>query len=355
MTRRIRVGVIGAGSWATAVHLPALAARDDVEIVVVARRDGDLARQIAARFGAAHAVTEWQAALAFGLDAVVVATPPNGHREQVKAALESGAHVMCEKPFAITAEDAWAMVRAEKSTGRRLIVSFGWNWTPLMQSARNLVERAPIGALEFLTVGIRIAGRGLLMEGRPYAGSAPDVPPRPETFLRPEISGGGQAPVTMSHVFGLVLYLARLEPAAVFARTWNGPMGVDVHDAMLVTFDGGAIGSVTGASSHQSRGETEWSIALIGRGGQVQVESPSHDLRFTAANGSVSHVRVEGDPFARATTGALDALISAAQGVPPGPEGAAELAARTVELVEASLRSAATGTEQHVPSPWRTG
>ena len=71
-----------------------------------------------------------------GLDAVVVASPPNVHREQVQAAIASGAHVLCEKPFAITAEDAWAMTDAARAAGRHLLVAFGWNFMPLMTAAR---------------------------------------------------------------------------------------------------------------------------------------------------------------------------------------------------------------------------
>jgi predicted dehydrogenase len=112
MSRKVRVGVIGAGAWAVTTHLPVIVADPNVELVVVNRRNGDLARSIAARFGAQHATDDWQEAIAMGLDAVVVASPPNVHREQVLAAIASGAHVLCEKPLAITAVDAWAMTDA---------------------------------------------------------------------------------------------------------------------------------------------------------------------------------------------------------------------------------------------------
>ena len=354
MTKRVRVGVIGAGSWANAVHLPALAKRDDVELVVVSRRDGDLARQVAERFGVEHATTDWQEALRYGLDAVIVASPPNVHRAQVTAALESGAHVLAEKPFAITSQDAWAMVEASRRSGRTLLIAFGWNYMPLIQGARRLMDERRIGDIEFLTLEIRVAVRELLMNGTGYRNPASDVlPPRPETFVRPEISGGGQAPVTMSHAFGVALFLSRLEAAGIYAQLWNGPIGVDVHDAMIVTFENGAVGAINGASSHESKPSVEWQIGIFGTGGQLQLDSVTADVHFGSADGSVYRADLPPNAGVYEPTGPLRTLISVAQGGSAGDESPAELGARTVELVEASFRSAASGRAEEVRSPAR--
>ncbi|HVA84787.1 MAG TPA: Gfo/Idh/MocA family oxidoreductase [Candidatus Saccharimonadales bacterium] len=354
MTKRVRVGVLGAGSWANAVHLPALAKRDDVELVVVSRRDGDLACQIAERFGVEHATTDWQEALRYGLDAVIVASPPSVHLQQVTAALESGAHVLAEKPFAITSEDAWRMVDASRRTGRTLLIAFGWNHMPLIQGARRLMDERRIGAIEFLTLEIRVAVRELLMNGTGYRNPASDVlPPRPETFVRPDVSGGGQAPVTMSHAFGVALFLSRLDAASVYAQLWNGPIGVDVHDAMIVTFENGAIGAINGASSHESKPNVEWEIAVFGTGGQLQLDSVTADVHFGSADGNIYRADLPPNAGVYEPTGPLRTLISVAQGGLAGDESPAELGARTVELVEASFRSARSGRAESVPSPAR--
>lgn len=355
LTRRIRAGVIGAGSWAVAAHLPLLAAQDDVEIVVVCRRDADLARSIADRFGARHATPDWQEAIRHDLDVVVVASPPNVHEEQVTAALDAGAHVLCEKPFAIAAAAAWRMAGAAERTGRTLLVSFGWNYTPLMQAARRLLLDGPIGAIEFLTIGVRMAGRDLLMRGLPYGDSAVDVPPNAETFVVPQVSGGGEAPVTMSHVFGLALYLTGLAPRTVVAGMWDGPLGVDVHDATVVGFDGGAVGSLTAASSHRATAGAEWNIAVIGSGGQVQLESDPVRLRFISDRGRVLVPDLPVDPYARSTTGPLEALLGVARGIPAGDESGPRMAALTVELVEKSLLSARSHRAETIGDGARAG
>ena len=354
MTRRVRVGIIGAGSWSNAVHLPALAAREDVELVVVCRRDGRLARETAERFGVAHATDDWQEALRYGLDAVVVSTPPNVHVDQISAALESGAHVLSEKPFAITSEDAWRMVDVSRRTGKHLLIAFGWNYMPLMQGARRLMDERGIGDIEFLTLEIRVSVRELLMLGTSYRNAASDiVPPKAETFVVPEISGGGQAPVTMSHAFGLALYLSRLEARSVYAQMWDGPIGVDVHDAMIVTFENGAIGAINGASSHESKPNVEWQVAIFGSAGQLQIDSVTAVVHFGSADGNVYRADLPPGAGTYEPAGPLRTLISVAQGGPVGEESPAELGAKTVELVEASFRSCRSGRAEAVASPAR--
>jgi predicted dehydrogenase len=353
VTRRVRVGVIGAGSWSNAVHLPALVGREDVDVVAISRRDGALARRIAERFDIPLATEDWQEVLRQELDAVVISTPPNVHLEQVTAALESGAHVLCEKPFAITSEAAWRMVEASRRTRRHLLIAFGWNYMPLMQGARRLAEERGIGDVEFLTLEIRVAVRELLMHGTAYNSASGEVPPRASTFIRPEISGGGQAPVTMSHAFGLALFLSRLDARDVYARMWHGPAGVDVHNAMIVDFVGGAIGAINGASAHESKPNVEWSVAIFGSGGQLQVDSTTADVHFGSQDGHVYRADLPPEAGRYEPAGPIRELIAVAKGGPPGDESPAELGARTVELVEASYRSVVSGRAEPVASPAR--
>ncbi|MYB23994.1 MAG: gfo/Idh/MocA family oxidoreductase, partial [Acidimicrobiia bacterium] len=72
---KVRVGVIGAGSWAVSNHIPVLAGRDDVELVSVVRKGADALAFVQDRFGFAHASEDYRDALAQGLDAVIVAGP----------------------------------------------------------------------------------------------------------------------------------------------------------------------------------------------------------------------------------------------------------------------------------------
>lgn len=350
MTRRLRVGVIGAGSWSAAVHLPALAARDDVEVVAVCRRNGDVAARIAERFGVPHAVTDYREALSLGLDAVVVASPPNVHEEQVVGALTAGAHVLCEKPFAIEAATAWRMVEAARRTGRHLLVAFGWNHMPIMQVARRLIVERGLGGVEFMTLNLRVATRMLLAEGRPYNVSSEEVPPEPETFIDPVVSGGGQAPVSMSHALGLAMFLAGEPGRAIHAQMWNAESGLDIHDAMMVTLAGGGIATVTGASSHESAPKVEWEVAVFGPGGQLMLDSVHAEVRFAGVDGPMDRADLPADAGDYEPTGPLRELLDVAHGGSPGEASPAELGAHTVELVEAAYRSVASGLPESLQS-----
>lgn len=346
--RRIRVGVLGAGAWAVTTHLPVIVADPEVELVVVNRRDGDLARSIAERFGATRATTDWREAIDLGLDAVVVASPPNVHRAQVEAAVASGAHVLCEKPFAIRSTDAWAMTEAARVAGRHLLVAFGWNHMPLMTAAREVMEKRAIGRIEFVSIAINVAVRELLLHGTPYNSALGGVTPRSETFVDPAVSGGGTAPVTMSHVFGLGLFLSGLDALDVHCRTVDAHPGVDLHDVMSVGFEGGAIGAFTGTASHESVPRVEWHVSIHGDGGQLLLDSNHDEVIFGPARGEA--VRVDLPPGAGVydPRGPIRELLAVAKGGPPSDASPAEMGARTVELVEAALRSATTGRVESV-------
>lgn len=348
MSRRIRVGVIGAGAWATVTHLPVIAADPDVELVVVNRRSVETARAIAERFGAAHATGDWQEAIAMGLDAVVIASPPNVHREQVLAAIASGAHVLCEKPFAIRSEDAWAMAGAARSAGRHLLVAFGWNYMPLMTAARALMRERGIGEIEYVNIAINVAVRELLTNGIPYNSATGGIAPQAETFVEPAVSGGGTAPVTMSHVFGLASFLTGLDALDIHCRTVDARPGVDLHNVMSVGYEGGAIGAFAGTGSHESVPRVEWHVAVHGTGGQLLLDSNHDEVVFGPASGPA--IRADLPPGAGVydPRGPIRELLDVAKGGTPTDASPAAMGARTVELVEAALRSAASGRVEPV-------
>jgi predicted dehydrogenase len=350
MSRRVRVGVIGAGAWAVTTHLPVIAADPDVELVVVNRRNADLARSIAERFGAAHATDDWRAAIDLGLDAVVVASPPNVHRAQVEAAIASGAHVLCEKPFAITAADAWAMTDAARQAGRHLLIAFGWNHMPLMTAARDVMREQRIGRIEYVNIAINVAVRELLLHGTPSNSAVGGVSPQAETFVDPLVSGGGTAPVTMSHVFGLGLFLSGLDALDIHCRTVDAQPGVDLHDVMSVGFRGGAIGAFAGTASHESVPRVEWHVSIHGEGGQLLLDSNHDEVVFGPPHGEMIRPALPPGAGVYDPRGPIRELLSVAKGGPPTDASPAEMGARTVELVEAALRSARTRQVEPVPA-----
>lgn len=154
---RIRIGVIGLGAWGTRAHLPAFASLPGVEVGAVADPDGTAARSAAAAHGVARVETD--AARLFsdpaGLDAVVIATPDDTHRDLVMAAFDAGLHVLCEKPLAYNVSQGEEMVAAAERTGLIAKLGFLFRQSPVVVKMHELVRQGFIGDVQlFEHVGI---------------------------------------------------------------------------------------------------------------------------------------------------------------------------------------------------------
>ena len=154
MTRPpLGVAVIGAGMAgrahaagyraATAAFGPGL---PDVALVAIADLNKDAAVDTARRFGYQRAEADWQAiAEAPDIDVVSVVVANHLHREIVEGLLAAGKHVLCEKPFAPTIEDAEAMVRAAEASSRQTAVGFTFRRSPAIAGIRQQLDEGTIG------------------------------------------------------------------------------------------------------------------------------------------------------------------------------------------------------------------
>jgi predicted dehydrogenase len=126
VSRRLRVGVVGGGLIAQAIHLPNLARLDgEFELVAMADVSRRVAEGLAQRNAPARPYVEWEAMLdGERLDAVVVCSPHGTHAEVVLAALDRGLHVLVEKPLCIVPDDAAAICRRRDEAG--LVVQVGY-------------------------------------------------------------------------------------------------------------------------------------------------------------------------------------------------------------------------------------
>lgn len=139
---RPRIGVIGAGSYATTMLLPHLKAREDIELGVVATSTSLSAKTAAERFDIASMTTDYSSILADpSVDAVVIATRHDSHARIVIEALEHGKAVFVEKPLAIDRPQLEEVRRAIERTGNdRLMVGFNRRFAPLFGWLRDQWE-----------------------------------------------------------------------------------------------------------------------------------------------------------------------------------------------------------------------
>ena len=154
---RLQIGIVGLGAWGARAHLPAFASMPDVEVGAVADPDEAAVRRAADAFGIHRIETDAGRLLGNpgSLDAVVIATPDDTHRDLVIAAFDAGLHVLCEKPLARTVGDAEQMVAAAERAGRIAKIGFLFRHSPVVVRMHELVAQGLIGEVQaFEHVGV---------------------------------------------------------------------------------------------------------------------------------------------------------------------------------------------------------
>ena len=350
--QKLRLGVIGAGSWAVSSHLPALERhRDRVAFTIVNRRNPELLERIRERFDFEKSTTDWEEVIAEGCDIVIVASPVALHYEQARAALEAGAHVLCEKPFTIDPVEAWDLVDVARRVDRHLILAYGWNFRPMLTDARALMDGEGIGEIEQLTIHMSSHTRALLSRTGAYPRAAPESIPDQETWTDPALSGGGYGQAQFTHALGAALWLApALRGQEVFAFM-SAPLDapVELHDAIAVRFTNGAVGSISGGSEHHGPDNERHKvdIRMIGSEGNFHIDLERERVwRYRGPGDSVMLPVQPGDGLYDCF-GPIDNLVALALG--SGTNAApGELGARTVEILAAAYRSADSGQAEPV-------
>jgi len=151
-TSAIRAAIIGAGGVARTQHAPALAKLKDVRIVAVCDVDEGRAAAVAGQYGAA-AYTDYRRMLEeVRPDIVHVCTPEELHDGPVIAALEAGAHVMCEKVMAENLTKARAMVAKALQTGKFLAVDYNYRFMPAFAKLKELIDSGELGRIALINV-----------------------------------------------------------------------------------------------------------------------------------------------------------------------------------------------------------
>ena len=148
----IRVGLIGAG-WMGRCHALAYRAVTGVfdggavpVLAVVSDIDGAAAQAAAARFGFERWTDDWRTVVDDDrIDVVSIATPNAAHKEIAVAAAARGKHVYCEKPMALTLDDAEAMAAAAQQGGVRTLVGYNYVRNPAVRHAKALIDAGAIG------------------------------------------------------------------------------------------------------------------------------------------------------------------------------------------------------------------
>ena len=261
--RKLRCGVIGLGIGRG--HAQAYAKHPQAELVALADLDAERLATVAEDLGVEQTYADAEAMLAEEkLDIVSVATPNRYHKPLAIAALESGAHVLCEKPMAMNAAEADEMLAAAAKADRRIMINFSFRFTPQSWQLKKEVESGVLGDVYFART------QWLRRRGLPGFGG---------WFGQKALSGGGPLIDLGVHRLDLALWLMDYpEPEWVLGTTHN-PIGsrlakeqgkaFDVEDfaAAFVRFTNGAGLELTASWASNIRDQEMMETRLLGTEG----------------------------------------------------------------------------------------
>lgn len=237
---KIRVAVVGAGSFAKGMHLPNLQERSDrFHLQAVMSRSGHNALATARQFGAGYATTDFQQVLADAeVDAVILATRHHLHAPMVLEALAAGKHVLVEKPLALTSAELEAIQAFYASHPEAPVLLTGFN-RRFSRFARRIAE-----VVEDRT-------NPMVLTYRMNAGYLPL-----EHWVHgPE--GGGRNLGEACHIYDLFTYLTGSRVREVIARPiapQTAHYSALDNFVVTVTFEDGSVATLTytalGAKEH---------------------------------------------------------------------------------------------------------
>jgi predicted dehydrogenase len=175
--------------------------------------------------------------------------------------------------------------------------------------------------------------------------------PETATWTDPALSGGGYGQAQLSHALGLALWLSGLRGKEVFAFM-SAPLDapVELHDAIALRYDNGAIGTLSGGSSHEgaNKDKHQLDVRIIGSEGQLHIDVEREIVWRYRGPGDDVHLEVQPGDGTYNCIGPIDTLVDLALGRDVQNCSPIELGARTVEVLEAAYRSARSGAVERV-------
>jgi len=152
--KTLGVALVGVGAAAQINHIPALKKTDGVELVALVDRDPEKAARVAQKFGVPLSFGRIEQMLdRDDIDAVHICTPNYLHAPMAIASLESGKHVLCERPLARNADEAAAMAKAAKKADRTLMSAVQHRFRADAQLLRTFVAKGELGEIHYAKAG----------------------------------------------------------------------------------------------------------------------------------------------------------------------------------------------------------
>ncbi|NRB16132.1 MAG: Gfo/Idh/MocA family oxidoreductase [Rhodobacteraceae bacterium] len=320
-------GLIGASTIASEQMIGAIRAQSGHEVVTVLSSDSARGRDYAVKHGISASTTILDDVLrGSDIDAVYISTTNDKHLPQALAAIGAGKHVLCEKPLAMTVEDAAIMVRAAEGAKVVLATNHHLRNAGSHLAIRDLIRSGRLGKI----LSIRIFHAVMLPEH--LRGWRIDNP----------LAGGGVIPDIVVHDADTVRFYLDEDPSEVVAMEFSGSMGQGVEDSAMsvwTTPSGVMVQThesfthpfaASGIEVHGTKG------SVIAR--NVMTQQPVGDILLRTASGEEQVAFSTHNLYQRSVAKFAEAVAGTGQASATGVDGVKSLA-----VAEAVKTAASTG------------
>ncbi len=268
----MRLGLLAAARITSSAIIEPVVNLEGVDLVAVAARDLDRAKQSA---------DDWDIPMAFGsyeelvasddIDAIYIATPAALHHRWTLAALEAGKHVLCEKPLAANAAEAREMVDAGAAAldanGQILMEAYHWRYHPMVDQMRVVIDSGVLGDIT------EVAARFNLPDGA-----------IPRTDIRWDLGLGGGATMDLGcYPLQWVTWAMGAAPNVVSATAETPVDGIDGSLTAQLQWDDGVSGQIE-SSMIGPCDAPEIDLVVVGTSGQmvaINPLAPQHGAKIT--------------------------------------------------------------------------
>jgi predicted dehydrogenase len=244
---RIRYGMVGGGQGAFIGAVHRLAARmDDQYVFVAGALSSDKKRALASAaelglladrsYGSYQEMAKAEAKRADGIEAVSIVTPNHMHAPIATAFLNAGIHVICDKPLSLTADEARALVKLTRKTGRIFAVTHNYTGYPMIRQARAMIAAGDLGELRIVQAEY---AQDWLTEALEETGQK-----QASWRTDPKRSGAGALGDIGTHAYNLACFVSGLKLDSLLADVTTFVKGRrnDDNNNILLRWKGGAKG-----------------------------------------------------------------------------------------------------------------
>ncbi|MEN8113700.1 MAG: Gfo/Idh/MocA family oxidoreductase [Actinomycetota bacterium] len=331
--KSIRWGILSTADIGMTKVTPAIQRAANCDVVAIASRDFERASAAAAALGIDSAYGSYEGLLeADDIDAVYIPLPNDMHAEWTYKAAAAGKHVLCEKPLAMTAEQAQDMVDACEDAGVKLQEAFMYRHHPTWVDAIRLVRTGAIGDVQAVQSWFS------------YFNDDP-------TNIRNKVENGGGALMDIGcYNINVSRLVFDAEPVAVRSAVRRDPMmGIDIVASAVLEFPGEKHSTFTCTT----RAEDDQRVSIVGTSGRIDIEIPfnippdlSTRIRLTSGGDPPTNPATEIIEFPPADQYTIQAELFAAailegRSVPVPPEDAV----KNMHVIESVL----AGSNTHQP------